>query len=103
MDSSEVDSKTVQAVSLLLINACERKEERSVLNRGRNCDGCTHQVLANPVGSFGVRRAYVILHQAEVDPEGADSWKPSANCALHLGSVTLKGDLGGAISCLSQW
>lgn len=90
----------MQGVSLLLINVYERKEVRSVLDRGRNRDECAHQGLANPVGSFGVGRAYLIPHQAEVDPEGAESWKPSANCALCLGNMTLKGDLGGAISCL---
>ena len=38
----------------------------------------------------------------EVDPEGGDSWKPSADCNLCLGNVTLKGDLGGAVSFLPQ-
>lgn len=32
------------------------------------------------------------LTAAEVDPEGADSWKPSANCTLYMHSVTLKED-----------
>lgn len=95
-----MDSKTTQGVSLLLINVYERKEERSVLDRGRNCDECAHQGLVNPVGSFVVSKAYLIPHQAEVDSEGADSWKPSVNCASCLGNVTLKEDLGGAISCL---
>lgn len=59
-------SKTMQGVSLLLINTCERKEERSVLDRGKNCDGGAHKVLANPVRSLGVSRAHVTPHQAEV-------------------------------------
>lgn len=57
LDFSEVDSKVMQGISLLLINTCQRKEERRVLDRGRSCDGGAHKALANPVGSSEVNRA----------------------------------------------
>lgn len=34
-----MDAKKIYSASLLLSNTCERKEEGTVLDRGRKCDG----------------------------------------------------------------